>query len=541
MTREVDISPVHREIVEGVLRERLPEDVKVWVFGSRADWTTKDSSDLDLALEGESKLSAEVLGRLKDAFEDSELPYTVDVVDLHQVEDPFKQIIESQRVRFKGSALFFRQTPNRRRVYRIGDIADVVGGSTPSTKDERNFGGEIPWVTPKDLSGNPSRYVSHGNRYLTQVGLDSCSAKIVPIDSVILSTRAPIGYVAIAESEIVTNQGIRSLIVRDHDLADPEFIYYWLSANVDELKRHASGSTFSELSGKSLKSIEIDLPSIGEQRRIAQILGALDDKIELNRQMSKTLEDMAHARFKSWFIDFDPVRAKSEGRATGLPPDLDALFPDRFVDSELGLIPDGWQIQRFGEMITTVRGRSYRSSELASSKIALVTLKSFKRGGGYRSDGLKPFIGTFKPEQVVYPGEVVLSCTDVTQDADVIGRPAIVQTTGAFCKLVASLDVLIVRPIESKINRSFMYLLMSTRPFVSHTLAHTTGTTVLHLDRGSVLSFSFACPSVDIIQFFDNMIRPMLVQIQRNEREGEILSSLQDTLLSPMLSQTIFV
>jgi type I restriction enzyme S subunit len=198
------------------------------------------------------------------------------------------------------------------RVFRIGDIADISGGSTPSTGDPANFDGDIPWLTPKDLSGPHGRYVSRGERNLSRKGLASCSAKLLPEGTVLLSSRAPIGYAAIAKNPIATNQGFRNLVIKPG--YEPEFVYYWLMAHVEELKRHASGSTFRELSGSALARITISIPDQATQRAIAHILGTLDDKIELNRRMNETLEAMARAIFKSWFVDFEPVRAKMEGR-----------------------------------------------------------------------------------------------------------------------------------------------------------------------------------------------------------------------------------
>ncbi len=240
----------------------------------------------------------------------------------------------------------------------IGEIADIVGGSTPSTKDPSNFDGDVPWLTPKDLSGPHPRYVSHGSRNLSKKGLESCSARLLPKNSVLLSSRAPIGYVAIAANPIATNQGFRSLLL--HEEYDHEFVYYWLTHSTEVLERHASGSTFKELSGTALKNIRIRLPrDKGEQRAIAHILGTLDDKIELNRRMSETLEAMARALFKSWFVDFDPVRAKAEGRVPGLPKPLADLFPDSFQDSELGEIPKGWQVKPLGELFEVGLGGTW--------------------------------------------------------------------------------------------------------------------------------------------------------------------------------------
>src|SRR5579884_2931957 len=250
------------------------------------------------------------------------------------------------------------------RELRIGDIADVVGGSTPSTVDPSNFNGDIPWLTPKDLAGMCERWVSRGVRNLSQKGLARCSARLLPAKSVLLTTRAPVGYVALAKNPIATNQGFRSLILKAG--FEPEFVYYWLKAHTDELKRHASGSTFGELSGNVLKQITIRVPPLPEQRAIAHTLGTLDDKIELNRRMSETLETMARAIFKSWFVDFDPVRAKAEGRQpSGMDAATAALFPDSFEDSPLGEIPKGWRVCEVGKAVEVGGGSTPSTKESA--------------------------------------------------------------------------------------------------------------------------------------------------------------------------------
>ena len=154
------------------------------------------------------------------------------------------------------------------------------------------------------------------------------------------------------------------------------------------------------------------------------------------------------------------MRAKMEGQApVGMDADTAALFPSAFQDSPLGEIPEGWGVEQIGDLVEIVKGRSYRSVELSESETALVTLKSIMRGGGYRPDGLKPYIGKYRPEQIITPGELVVSYTDVTQDAAVIGKPAIVQESSEHKTLVASLDLGIIRPIESTISVWFLYYL----------------------------------------------------------------------------------
>jgi len=206
------------------------------------------------------------------------------------------------------------------------------------------------------------------------------------------------------------------------------------------------------------------------------------------------------------------------------------------VDSPLGEVPEGWKVVALGDWIDTVKGRSYKSEELVPSETALVTLKSFARGGGYRPDGLKAYAGTYKPEQVVAPGELVVACTDVTQAAEVIGRPAIVRASREFKTLIASLDTLIIRPRDGAVTRAFLYFLGGTDAFVAHTYAHTTGTTVLHLAKQAVPSFQFALPPLALVRRFDALASPALARLQGLADETATLAALRDTLLPKLIS-----
>ena len=318
------------------------------------------------------------------------------------------------------------------------------------------------------------------------------------------------------------------------------FTYYALKTL--DLESMNTDSAVPGLNRNAAHARDLWVPLESEQRAIAHILGTLDDKIELNRRMNETLEEMARAIFKSWFVDFDPVRAKMDGSwrrgesLPGMPAEMYDLFPERLVDSELGEIPEGWGVKSLGEVVITVRGRSYRSAELAESDTALVTLKSFARNGGYRPDGLKSYIGNYKPEQIIEPGEVIIACTDVTQAAEVIGHPAMVQPTTKYDLLVASLDVLIIRPKCEGIRREFLYFLCSTEAFINHTAAYATGTTVLHLDKNAVPSFRLALPTQQLVCLYSKKVAPLLEHILINALENENLVVLRDTLLPKLIS-----
>lgn len=171
---------------------------------------------------------------------------------------------------------------------KLSDIGEIVGGSTPSTKNPDNYDGNIAWITPKDLAGYNRVYISRGERNITEAGFKSCSTKMLPKNSVLFSSRAPIGYVAISENDLCTNQGFKSII--PNDKVDYKFLYYLLKQNKDYIASKGSGSTFKEVSGSVMKGIELSIPKdINYQRKISKILFDIDEKIELNNEINNNL------------------------------------------------------------------------------------------------------------------------------------------------------------------------------------------------------------------------------------------------------------
>ena len=174
----------------------------------------------------------------------------------------------------------------------ISDLGTVVGGSTPSTKKAENYAnGNIPWITPKDLAGYNHRFISRGERNITETGFKSCSLQMLPKHSVLFTSRAPIGYIAIAENELCTNQGFKSIVPNSE--TDFMFLYYLLKYNKNNIENMGSGTTFKEVSGATMRNISVLVPSDKKhQQKIAAVLSALDSKIELNTKINNNL---AHA------------------------------------------------------------------------------------------------------------------------------------------------------------------------------------------------------------------------------------------------------
>lgn len=353
---------------------------------------------------------------------------------------------------------------------------------------------------------------------------------------------------------------------------NPRFLYFALnSAHIKkQIEFAVVGSTQKTLSLKAINNLEIPRFEPLIEDKISEIASSIDDKIDLNRRINQTLEATAQAIFKSWFVDFDPVKAKIAAIEQGQDPlraamraisgktdaELDqmpreqhdqlaataALFPDAMEESELGEIPKGWTPTPIRDVAEVVKGKSYSSKDLVDNdQAALVTLKSFERGGGFRMDGFKPYVGPYKPEQVVLPGDLIVAYTDVTQAAELIGKPAVVVGVDHFKTLVASLDVGIIRPLNKRVSRQFLYGLFMTDAFQSHTFAHTSGTTVLHLSKEGVPSYSFACPDERLVSFFSETAEAMAMEKQRLIDQNRSLATLRDALLPKLLSGELSV
>ena len=188
--------------------------------------------------------------------------------------------------------------------YKLGDIADIINGATPSTSCEDNYDGEIVWITPKDLSEQKAKYVERGSRNITQEGFNSCSAQMIPAYNILMSSRAPIGLLAINTAECCTNQGFKNIVV-DRSICDVDFLYYYLKYHIKEIEALGSGTTFKEVSKASLQQFEITIPSLDVQKHIASILADIDQKIALNRAINDNLEAMAKQLYDYWFVQFD--------------------------------------------------------------------------------------------------------------------------------------------------------------------------------------------------------------------------------------------
>ena len=529
LTSPVDIRPDHLEIVQGILREHLPAGVKIWVFGSRANWTTKDSSDLDLALEGKSHLSHKLLGALKDAFEESSLPYTVDVVDLHRISGSFRQIVESQRVHLPVEGAAATSTAplagsnGRRREVKLGDVATIVMGQSPpgsTVSDE-------PGVA---LLNGPTEFGPH---HPVPVQFTSDPRKFAQPGDVLFCVRgSTTGRMNWADQEYAIGRGVAA-IRHTEDPALQPLLRGAIEVALPELLIAATGSTFPNVSASQIAGISYPDLDVDEQRAIAHVLGTLDDKIELNRRMNETLEAMARALFKSWFVDFEPVRAKMEGRwrrgeaREGLPAELYDMFPDRLVDSELGEIPEGWEVGQFSEIVTRLRDNENPTAS-PDTIFSHFSIPAYDEGQTPKRE-----LG----------GSIKSTKSRVLQDTVLISKlnPEIKRVwlvdVAPDERAICSTEFLVLKarpPFQS----CYVYCLALTPFFRQQIESIVTGTSKSHqrAPANAILSLEAAVPPAQIIEAFQTSASGLLQRSMTLRREARGLAAQRDGLLPGLVS-----
>ena len=227
--------------------------------------------------------------------------------------------------------------------YKLGDIAKIYNGSTPSTSDNSNYDGEIIWATPKDLSDQNSKYFSQGARNITQKGFDSCSTQMIPANNILMSSRAPIGLFAINTVACCTNQGFKNIVL-DKSISDVDYMYYYLKYHVKEIESLGSGTTFKEISKTSFEKYEISIPSLSVQKKISSVLSNIDRKISVNRQINRNLEELAKQIYDYWFVQFDfPNEEGKPYKSSG-----GKMVWNDVLKRE---IPDGWEVKKISSQI----------------------------------------------------------------------------------------------------------------------------------------------------------------------------------------------
>ncbi len=354
MTDRLDLPLHYRKELEALLREHVP-NIEVWAYGSRVNGASHDGSDLGLVLRSPSlEPMVYEYTELVKALEQSNISILVQVHDWAQLPESFHREIERDYVVLQRGQNH-RQSEERSKAA-LGDVCTKIGsGATPR-------GGKDVYLDdgPYTLIRSQNVYNDGFHRDgLVSIGEDHANdlqnVEVFEEDVLLNITGDSVARVCQVSPDVLparVNQHV-TIIRPDSINLDAGYLRYYLASPEMQamlLSWAGSGGTRNALTKRMIEALEILLPPLPEQRRIAHILGTLDDKIELNRRMNETLEATARTIFHDWFVDFGPVRAKLEGQEPYLPPELWALFPDRLVDSELGEIPEAWEVETLGDL-----------------------------------------------------------------------------------------------------------------------------------------------------------------------------------------------
>lgn len=384
---------------------------------------------------------------------------------------------------------------------KISDLGQVVGGATPSTKKDEYYNGDIAWITPKDLSDFKCRYISRGERNITKAGMDSCSTQLLPKNTVLFSSRAPIGYVAIAENEMCTNQGFKSVIPNEN--IDCLFLYYLLKFNKDKIEAMGSGTTFKEVSGSTMRNIEVTIPESKKvQVRIAAILDAIDSKIENNIKINNNLLQ----QLNTLYDEFSHIKNWST-----------VIINDIAEKVAMGPFGSNIKVSTFvSEGVPIISGNHLRGYFLEEPSFNYITEEHAQR--------LK--------NSLVYPKDIVFT------HAGNIGQVAMIPDDCRYPMYVLSQRQFYLRCDTEKAIPEYVVLFFHSKQGQHELLsyANQTGVPSIAQPATNLKKIPLKLPPIDEQRQWLQVVSPIIKLYQSNVYENEHLSSMRDSLLPELMS-----
>ena len=388
----------------------------------------------------------------------------------------------------------------------LSDLVDVIGGGTPKTTEESYWNGSIPWLSVKDFCGD-KKYVYNTEKSITVEGLNNSSTKLLHKDNIIISARGTVGELAMIPYDMVFNQSCFGLIPKGNN--DPHFVYYLLKDKVRSLKSQTQGSVFDTITKATFDRIECADYSEEDQRRIASILSSLDRKIELNNKINADLEEMAQAIFKNWFVDFEPFK------------------DGKFVDSELGMIPEGWKVGCLGDMGAVVCGKTpsksnsnYYGGDIPFIKIPDMHGNVFVENS---EDRLTEEGSLSQIKKLIPPYSLMVSCIATVGLVSINTKPS---HTNQQINTVIPHNKSALFYLYQHIKNNEEFLKIMGRG----------GTTTLNVNTKSFSNIRLLIPSEIALEQFHGIVEGLFKKIEQNLHESRTLSLLRDTLLPRLMS-----
>ena len=540
------LKDAHRDAIIAaiVANDRVERAV---LFGSRATGTNTVSSDVDIALFGD-RLTLTDQARLATALDEIPMAQSVDLL----LYDSIQAGKLREHIRNCGVEWYARPQPARIRYGAAANkwpimslreagvsLFDCEHRTPPASEDGYPYVG-IPQI--KD-----GRIDLLSARRITQRQFHEWTRKTRPqAFDVVLSRRCNPGETSFVHpgfDEFALGQNL--VLLRSDGVRVLKPFLRWLVRSPawwSQVSAYINvGAVFNSLKCSEVPRFRLPVPSLSEQRAIAHILGTLDDKIELNRRMNATLEAMARTLFKSWFIDFDPVRSKMAGRDTGLPKEIADLFPDGLWDSALGQVPVGWEIGNLAQHFEGVKGVSYKGRGLGCDGIPLHNLNSVHEGGGYKYEGIKYYTGDYADRHRVRPGDVIVANTEQGHDRLLIGYAAIVPNCFGDYGICSHHLYRLRARRSGRLSAPFLHQLLNSPMMHDLVSGYTNGTTVNMLPVDAVQMPMLAVPPRTVIDRYDALVSEIEHRREQIVGESRTLEVIRDRLLPKLVSGALSV
>ena len=443
-------------------------------------------------------------------------------------------------------------------ISKLSDVIEIIGGGTPKRSENKYWNGDIPWLSVADFN-NDFRYVNDSIEHITELGLQKSSTKLLDKDHLIISARGTVGCLAQLSVPMAFNQSCYGLNGKE-GIIDNGFLYYFLKNNISELKQKTHGAVFDTITRDTFEHIQISYPDLGTQKEIAKNLGSFDDKIQLNTQINQTLEQIAQALFKSWFVDFDPVRAKVQALSDRLsleqaelaamqaisgktPKELTALsqtqpdryaelaeiakaFPSEMVEVDGVEVPKGWEVKELGSLMTIKRGGSPRPiKDFISDK----GLNWVKISDATAEDN--PFLFSTK-EYIKSEG---LSKTVLLKKGSLILSNSATPGLPRFLELDACIHDgwLYFSDIKSLTQEYLYFFFLNIRKDL---VAQGNGSVFTNLKTDIVKAQKAIVPDERAIYYFDKQVKSIMNLIRYNTANSVSLKETRDLLLPRLLN-----
>ncbi|KMZ47012.1 type I restriction endonuclease subunit S [Helicobacter pylori] len=385
----------------------------------------------------------------------------------------------------------------------LKDLGKIVGGATPSTNNPKNYGNKIAWITPKDLSTLQGRYIKKGSRSISRLGFKSCSCVLLPKHAILFSSRAPIGYVAIAKKRLCTNQGFKSIIPNKKIYF--EFLYYLLKYHKDNISNIGGGTTFKEVSGATLGLFKVEIPpTYYEQQKIARTLSILDQKIENNHKINEILHKILELLYEQYFVRFDFLDENNKPYQT-------SGGKMKFSKELNRLIPSGWSVRFLNHKIVSTYQPKIISKTLLNDSYSY----SVYGGGG--------IIGRFT-EYNHEQSEFIISCR---------GQCGISYLT--LPKSWITGNAMVIRPTKSYTSKTYLYHTIKKYKLTNYI----TGSVQPQITRQNLSTMPILIPKRKTLNKWNNISSLLWNLIHNNMQSTQTLTALRDFLLPLLLKQQV--